>query len=106
MLNIFKKKEFTKTSHNHADANDYLPIGSIVVLKEGTKKLMIFGIIQEDSNDKNSKEYDYIAVLYPEGNIGQEFQYLFNEHDINKVICRGYEDDERAEFLDRLQKQL
>ena len=85
---------------------DFLPIGSIVVLKEGTKKLMIYGILQSDRDDKHSEEYDYIGVPYPEGNMGQDYQYLFNTHNIDKVIHRGYEDSEREDFLSRLEDYL
>ena len=80
---------------------DLLPIGSIVLLKEGEKKLMIIGIIQNDVEDMN-KTYDYLGVLYPEGHIGNGFQYLFNHEDINEIIFHGFEDDERAEFISKL----
>lgn len=79
-----------------------LPIGSIVLLKEGKKKLMIFGVKQMDSDVQ--EEYDYIGVLYPEGNIGIEGQYLFNQESIDQVFFRGYEDEERETFLDHLAK--
>lgn len=36
---------------------DLLPIGSVVTLKEGTKKLMIMGRLQQ--NMKTKKLYDY-----------------------------------------------
>lgn len=84
------------------NTNYYLPIGSIVLLKGGTKKLMIFGIMQSDQSDALSEEYDYIAVPYPEGNMGQEYQYLFNADDIATVVSHGYEDTERTEFLNKL----
>lgn len=86
--------------------NNYLPIGSIVLLKEGNKKLMIFGIMQSEQNEKESQEYDYIAVPYPEGNMGQDYQYLFNSEDIDTIVSRGYEDKEREEFLEKLTDYL
>lgn len=76
----------------------FLPVGSVVTLKEGTKKLMIFGIIQSIQGS-DEKEYDYIGVPYPEGNIGQEYQYLFNHSDIEAIHFRGFEDVERQEFI-------
>lgn len=76
-----------------------LPIGTIVTLKDGTKKLMIFGIIQSVMNGEDEKEFDYIGVPYPEGNMGQEFQYLFNHEDVEQVYFRGFEDVERQEFI-------
>ena len=80
---------------------DLLPIGSIVLLKEGEKRLMIDGIMQSDVSRKH-KEYDYVGILYPEGHIGDEFQYLFNHEDIDKIVFRGYEDEERMQFLEKL----
>lgn len=79
-----------------------LPIGSIVLLTGGEKKLMIFGIKQTNANGEG-EEYDYLGVLYPEGNIGEPFQYLFNHEDIKEIIFRGYEDDERTKFLTKLE---
>jgi len=81
--------------------HELLPIGSIVLLKDGEKKLMINGIKQTDASG-DSQEYDYLGVLYPEGHIGEQFQYLFNHDDINEVVFRGFEDEERIEFLAKL----
>ncbi len=80
---------------------DLLPVGSIVLLKDGEKRLMIAGIMQNDAGG-TGKNFDYLGVLYPEGHIGEGFQYLFNHEDINEIIFRGFEDEERAEFLKKL----
>ena len=85
------------------DIRKFLPIGSVVVLKNGTKKLMIFGIIQSNAENAN-EEYDYIGVPYPEGNMGQDYQYLFYHNDIEEVYFRGFEDVERQEFVDNLEE--
>ena len=47
---------------------ELLPLGSIVILKGGFKKLMIIGrkIVQGE----NKEFYDYLGCLYPEGDIG------------------------------------
>ena len=81
--------------------NGLLPIGSIVLLKDGEKRLMINGIMQSDASGSGA-DFDYLGVLYPEGHIGDEFQYLFNHEDIAQIVFRGYEDKERAEFLQKL----
>jgi len=82
---------------------ELLPVGSVVLLKNGEKRLMIDGIKQINADDDGgNKEYDYIGVLYPEGRIGGEFQYLFNHEDIAQVFFRGFEDEERTEFLGKL----
>ena len=81
--------------------NELLPIGSIVRLKEGEKRLMISGVIQQEAgNDKAT--YDYMGVLYPEGYIGEDFQYLFNHEDIEEIYFRGFEDEERVDFIKKL----
>ncbi len=79
-----------------------LPVGSVVLLKNGEKKLMIIGIMQSDRGRKK-KNYDYLGELYPEGHLGEGVhQYLFNHEDIEEIVFRGYEDDERTEFLKKL----
>ena len=75
----------------------YLPIGTIVLLKNGKKKVMIYGRRQNRINE--SKEYDYIACLYPEGNINVNYMYLFNNEDIDTVVFRGYSDAEEEAFI-------
>ena len=82
---------------------ELLPIGSVVRLKNGEKRLMISGIKQTDS-EGNGREYDYYGVLYPEGYLGGEYQYLFNHEDIEEIFFRGYEDEERPFFLEKLSR--
>lgn len=84
---------------------ELLPIGTVVRLNKGSKKLMIFGIKQMDP-EKPESEYDYIAVPYPEGNIGNDYQYLFSHEDVVEVFFRGFEDIERQEFIFRLNEQI
>jgi len=79
---------------------ELLPIVSVVLLKGGKKRLMIYGIKQTDN--ATEIEYDYISVLYPEGNMGEAGQYLFNHEDIEQVYFKGYEEEEREEFLENL----
>ena len=57
--------------------------------------------MQSDASG-NEQEYDYLGILYPEGHIGDQFQYLFNHEDIREIVFRGFEDDERVEFLEKL----
>lgn len=42
--------------------------------------------------------------MYPEGNMGEGTQFLFNHGDIDKIYYRGYEDEEREEFINRIQE--
>ena len=80
--------------------SEMLPIGSVVQLKNGTKKLMVCGIKQTSLED--DKEYDYIGVMYPEGFIGGEYQFLFNHEDVETIQFKGYEDEERSRFIKNL----
>lgn len=81
---------------------ELLPIGSVIWLRDAERPLMIFGIKQ--SNLETNEEYDYIGVLYPEGNMGTDSQFLFQHKDIEKVVFRGYETEERDVFIERLEE--
>lgn len=80
-----------------------LPIGSVVLLKEGKKRLMIYGINQK--TDKGDI-YDYIGCLYPEGNISPEYTYLFNADAIEAVFFLGFVDPEFSVCRNKLQEML
>lgn len=75
-----------------------LPIGSVVLLKGGVKKLMIIGVCQTNTADPDT-EYDYIAVLYPEGQLASNANFIFNHDRISDVIFKGYENPEREDFI-------
>ena len=77
-----------------------LPIGSVVVLKGGSKKLMIFG--RKQVSTTNNKVWDYLACFYPEGSIGPEYCFLFDEKDVDEVIFMGYSDESNISY----EKQL
>ena len=76
----------------------YLPIGSVVLLKNGRKKIMIYG--RKQMHVETGEEWDYLACLYPEGNINEDFMYLFNHDQIYKVYYLGYEDEEEKRFVE------
>lgn len=80
---------------------ELLPIGSIVLLKDSKKRLMICGI-RQTGKDQPDREYDYMGVLYPEGHIGEQYNFLFDHDDIDQVFFRGFNDIERQDFIERL----
>lgn len=80
---------------------ELLPTGSVVRLVDGEKYLMIVGVMQTMAGIRK-KECDYLGVLYPEGYLGDEFLYGFNHVDVEEIVFRGYEDQEREEFLTKL----
>lgn len=73
----------------------YLPIGTVVQLREAKKSLMIIGAL-ETTND--GREYDYISCPFPEGYVDEETFFLFNQEDIEKVHFVGYVNTESQQF--------
>ena len=69
--------------------NSLIPNGSIVLLKGGSKKLMIYGRKQLLLKE-NEQMYDYLAVPYPEGYINPDYSYVFNHSDIKEIIFYGF----------------
>ena len=78
--------------------NKYLPIGTVVLLKDGTKKLMVIGY--GFSND--NKTFDYAGCLYPEGIFNLENLFAFDHEQISNVYYTGYIDEEGQEFQTKL----
>lgn len=66
----------------------YLPIGTVVTLKNGNKKLVISGY--KSSFKDKSEIFDYMGILYPEGLGSTDNIYLFNHEDIDLVNYMGY----------------
>jgi len=87
------------------NTNKFLPIGSIVLLKGATKRLMITGFCVVPDEDKN-KIFDYSGCLYPEGIISNEQTALFNHDQIDKVFSIGYSDEEEIRFKAKLVEAL
>ena len=74
-----------------------LPIGSVVSLNNGNKKLMVIGVKQMESENPK-KIYDYLGVVYPEGFVGENAVFLFDHKDILDVIHTGYKNLEYENF--------
>lgn len=72
--------------------NTIIPIGSVVMLKKGTKPVMIFGYLQK-SNLHPEEIADYVGVPYPEGNLHVKAQFGFQMTDIKEVLFEGYRDE-------------
>lgn len=84
----------------------FLPIGSVVKLKGAEKRVMIYGIMQVASNEEEKKIYDYVGVIYPEGNVSPEDQLFFNEDDIERIDFYGFSDYERQEFMEEVKESF
>lgn len=84
--------------------NDYLPVGSVVLLKDATKKIVIIGysVVEEGSTEV----WDYLGCVYPIGVIGMDKNLLFNKEQIDKVVFTGYSDEEGDIFMSQLKESM
>lgn len=83
----------------------FLPIGSVVLLKGGKKRIMITGFYVTDGENKNNF-YDYCGCLYPEGIVTVDKNALFNHEQIDKIYYLGYSDEEEKQFKSKLNEIL
>ena len=82
--------------------NGLFPIGTVVLLKDSTKRLMISGVCQfAETADGTQKFYEYCGVVFPEGYLSAEENYLFNADQIEKVFFIGDQDAESLAFKER-----
>lgn len=81
-----------------------LPIGSVVLLKESTKRVMITGVVQKQA--ESDKVWDYCACLYPEGIVDPEKLFLFDHSQIETLFFIGFQDGEGMQFSEQLTKKL
>lgn len=81
-----------------------LPLGSVVLLNGGKKRVMICGRMQTRVQDNTL--FDYSACLYPEGIVDPKKLYLFNNEDIDMVYFVGMQDTEEFEFRARIEEEL
>lgn len=68
----------------------YLPIGSVVLLKNTDKRVMIYGRIVKSNDDE--KVYDYVGCPYPEGAMSSNDMLLFDHGQIRMVYFIGFQD--------------
>lgn len=83
----------------------YLPIGTVVILKGATKRIMITGFASM-SPETGDKIFDYSGCTYPEGFMNYNEVCVFDHNQIDKVFFKGYSDEEDQEFKKVLVEQL
>ena len=73
-----------------------LPIGSVVLLKNANKRVMIVSriVVAKGSTDI----YDYCGCYYPEGIIDIDSLTFFNRDDIDTLYFVGFQDGEELQF--------
>jgi hypothetical protein len=81
--------------------NKYLPLGSVVLLNGGKKKVMITGFCIE-AKETPDKIYDYCGCVYPEGVIRSDLTCVFDHSQIKQIFFKGYVNDEAIDFSKKL----
>ena len=76
--------------------HNLLPVGSVVLLEGGEKRVMICGRIQVRGGE--NRIYDYSACYYPEGILDPSEMFFFNHDQIEAVHFIGFQDKEELEF--------
>ena len=84
----------------------FLPVGTVVMLKGGSKRVMITGFCSA-SQEEPDKVWDYTGCPYPEGYISSNQTCLFDHLQIEKIYHLGLaEDEEEKEFKLKMNELL
>lgn len=81
-----------------------LPIGTVVLLKNSSKRVMIIGVLQKQADEE--KLWDYSGVFYPEGYMGPDKTFLFQGEQIERIFAIGYQDEEQFEFKQKIDELI
>ncbi len=82
----------------------YLPIGSVVLLKDSDKKFVIIGYYYHDY--LTEKTYDYCGCIYPIGVIPHGLGMCFNQEDVEKVIDLGFVTKNYEIYTNKLKEMI
>lgn len=83
----------------------YLPIGTVVILKGATKRIMITGFASM-SPETGDQVFDYSGCVYPEGFMNYNEVCVFDHNQIDKVFFTGFVDEEETKFKKVLKEQV
>lgn len=83
----------------------YLPLGSIVIMKGSVKKIVIVARAVNVRVGEREVFFDYAACPYPEGMMGDQLMY-FQHKDIMKVVFEGFSDDDDKIMVDNINRVL
>ena len=84
----------------------FLPLGTVVMLKGASKRLMITGFCTMAAEESEGVMYDYSGCMYPEGVISSDQTALFNHDQIEKIYHMGLVDQEEKDFKIKLNQLL
>ena len=91
----------TNVEEVEEEKEESYPLGTVVMLRGGKKRLMIVGF-DPLNEERTNKAYDYIGCLFPEGILATDKIAMFNHDQIEKVYHQGLLDEEEKEFKERL----
>ena len=81
----------------------YLPLGSVCLLKGGQRYVVVIGYLGVSNDDLNTA-YDYMGAVYPLGVISTDVTFMFDHEQIEKVVFKGFVDEEGLEFNKKLKE--
>lgn len=84
---------------------EYLPLGSIVIIKGGVRKAMIIARGVGAKIEGKMRVFDYSGCVYPDGMVG-ESTLLFNHSEIHKVIFTGYVDEDEKLMVENINEWM
>lgn len=80
--------------------DQWLPIGSVVHLKDQPSLAFVAGCMQVDAED--GRLWDYLGYPYPLGNYGETAGMVFDKDSIDCVYFVGYQDVDGLRYQDLL----
>ena len=84
---------------------EYLPLGSVVLLKGGIKKLMIISRGLTVNMRGEQLFFDYGGVPYTEGLTGEQLAY-FNHDAVTRILFKGFCDDDDRLMVDNINEYV
>ena len=75
---------------------DLLPIGSVVLLKGGEKRLMVCGRVV--CSGDSEEIHDYVGCYYPEGVVDYSELFFFEQDAIEDIFFIGFQDREEIQY--------
>jgi hypothetical protein len=70
---------------------DFLPLGSVVIVKGSTHKMMTISRAVIVENNGRKEYFDYGGCSWPEGQLGDKIAY-FSHDMIREILFKGYVD--------------
>ncbi len=80
----------------------YYSIGTVVLLKNSDRALIIYGRMQRQQT--SGKVFDYVACLYPEGNLREDYNVFFEHEEIETVVHMGFQCELENQMQEILQR--